>query len=317
METHKVEVVKVKLEPHPNADSLSVVRIYGFTCCVRTEDWKDGDLGAYIQPDSIVDTQRPEFAFLGEHKRIKVKRLRGVISMGLLVKAPEGMEEGEDAAEALGVTHYEPPLQSCGTGGEAEPAPRGIFAPKYDVESMYRYAELFHDGEEVVATEKIHGANARFVYHQERMWAGSRSEWKAYNASNLWWSALKQNSWLEQFCGEHPELVVYGEVFGNVQSLKYGCGSGEYKIAVFDVLRETEWVGYDELRTWDKLQLVPLIYRGKFDLESLKGMAEGPSTIPGANHTREGIVVKPMIERYDMIGRVQLKLVSNSYLEKS
>ncbi|MGH9759840.1 MAG: hypothetical protein ACREAC_03250 [Blastocatellia bacterium] len=82
--THKVEVVPVVLERHPNADTLSVVKVFGgYTVCVRTVDFKDGDLGAYIPPDSVVDSSRPEFAFLAGHERIKVKRLRGIVSMGL------------------------------------------------------------------------------------------------------------------------------------------------------------------------------------------------------------------------------------------
>ena len=35
--THRVEIVPVNLEPHPNADTLSIVRVFdGYTCVVRT-----------------------------------------------------------------------------------------------------------------------------------------------------------------------------------------------------------------------------------------------------------------------------------------
>ena len=79
--THKVEVTPIKLEPHPNADTLSIAHIFdGYICVVKTTDWQDGQLGAYIPPDSIVDSSRPEFAFLQGHERIRVKRLRGVVS---------------------------------------------------------------------------------------------------------------------------------------------------------------------------------------------------------------------------------------------
>jgi hypothetical protein len=54
-----------------------------------------------------------------------------------------------------------------------------------------------------------------------------------------------------------------------------------------------------------------------FDAERVFALAEGPSLIPGANHLREGIVVKPMRERTDLeVGRVCLKVVSNAFLEK-
>jgi len=62
-----------------------------------------------VVPDSIVDVSRPEFSFLstrGDVKdgklRIRVSKFRGTLSMGLLIPAPQGMVEGDDAAEFLG-----------------------------------------------------------------------------------------------------------------------------------------------------------------------------------------------------------------------
>lgn len=166
----------------------------------------------------------------------------------------------------------------------------------------------------------VHNSSVRAVFasRENRMYMGSRTEWKRYDKENLWWRALEQNNWLEEFCREHPDLVVYGEVYGQVQSLKYGTKPGEYRIAVFDIMRGTQWVEFEELASYTSLKLVPLLYQGPFDLELLKELAEGQSTIPGANHIREGIVVKTIPERVnDEIGRVCLKLVSNSYLEKN
>jgi hypothetical protein len=55
-----------------------------------------------------------------------------------------------------------------------------------------------------------------------------------------------------------------------------------------------------------------------FDFEKLQKLADGPSLIPGANHMREGIVVKPVKERrHWKLGRVMVKMVGLDYLEKS
>ena len=157
--THEVPIVNVKMETHPNADSLSVVTIDGYTVCVRTEDWEDGQLAAYIPPDSIVKTTRPEFAFLAREgrdvERIRVKKLRGIVSMGLLVPAPAGFDIGEDVADTLEVEHYEPTMKIL--MGDSVPGPPGIFAPKYDVDTIRKYHRLFVDNEAVIVTEKIHG----------------------------------------------------------------------------------------------------------------------------------------------------------------
>ena len=319
VDTHKVEVVRIKLEPHGNADSLEIARIFGFTCCVQKGAFVDGQLAAYVQPDSVVDSTRPEFAFLAGHERIRVKRLRGIVSMGLLLPVPEGASEGDDLAEYFGVTHYEPPLpgSSC---GEVEGGPVGIYAPKHDIESMYRYKRLFVDGEEVIATEKIHGANSRFVFAptEDRMYCGSRTEWKTPNAGNLWWKALAAHPWIEEFCRKHPGDILYGEVFGNVQSLKYGAGPNDVFFRAFDALRGGEWREFDDWVVDVPADgVAPLVYRGPFDFDALVALSDGQSLIPRANHIREGIVVRPVKDRRDdHLGRVHLKLVSNNFIIK-
>ena len=59
---------------------------------------------------------------------------------------------------------------------------------------------------------------------------------------------------------------------------------------------------------------VPLLYRGAWKLE-LVSLAEGKTTFPGANHVREGLVVKPVEERWDFTcGRVVLKYIGEGYL---
>ena len=318
--THKVEVVRISIEAHPNADRLDVARIFGFTCCVEKGSFVDGQLAAYIQPDSVVDSTRPEFEFLAGHERIRVKRLRGVVSMGLLLPAPDGVREGDDLADHFGVSHYEPPIpgERC---GEVEGGPVGTYAPKYDVESMYRHRRLFEPGEPVVATEKIHGANSRYVFapNENRMYCGSRGEWKAPNQQDIWWKALAGNPLIEEFCRQFPGEVLYGEVFGSVQSLKYGAGSGEVFFRSFDVLRNGVWREWDDwTRYLPSAMVVPVIFKGSFDFDTLVKLSDGSSTIPGANHCREGIVVRPIPERnHEHFGRVHLKLVGNTYLEKS
>ena len=39
MSEHRVEVVPVVLEQHPNADKLSIVKVRGWQCVVATSDW--------------------------------------------------------------------------------------------------------------------------------------------------------------------------------------------------------------------------------------------------------------------------------------
>lgn len=316
--THKVEIVPVHLEKHPNADSLSIVHIFGgYTCVVRTEDWHEGQLAAYIVPDSLVDTSRPEFSFLQEHSRIKVKKIRGIVSMGLLIPAPIGANIGDNVAEQLGVTRYEPPLDLRFTG-ESVKAPDG-YHPTYDVDSLLRYSYVFNEQELVWVTEKIHGANARFCYINGQMYCGSRTHWKKQDQASPWWIALAQHPAVGEFCKNNPDMTVYGEIYGNVQSLKYGL-KNTIQIAVFDILLGSIFLDpLEALRIGKSLPWVPLVsHQTPFYLPKLEALAEGRSLMPNANHVREGIVVKPLHERtHPEIGRVCLKLINPTYLEKS
>lgn len=326
LSTHKVEVVPIELEKHPNADTLSIVRVFGgYTCCVRSSDWVGAKTGAYIPPDSLIDVSRPEFKFLDSGKpkhRIKAKKLRGIVSFGLLMPAPDGSAIGDDVASYYGVEHYEPPMASCCSGGETEHPPTILSGlSKYDVDSLRRYKDVFIDGEPVMVTEKIHGASSRFSWHDGRMWCGSRSEWKRYDANNLWWKALANTPQLEQFCKDNPDWIAYGEVYGDVQSFRYGCNKGEARFAAFDLLDQRRtWMDAEYCRkrygAWNVPQ-VPLLGIASYDFDTICQFAEGPSTVVGANHVREGCVIKPIVERWhDSVGRVCLKVVGAGYLEK-
>lgn len=341
--THRADVVPVVLETHPNADSLSIVRIYNFQVLVKTEDWLNRKVGVYIQPDSMVDVTRPEFSFLKKDEndvkpqRIKVKRLRGVVSMGLLVPAPEGVEIGTDVAEMLGVGHYEPITEEERTEGRgpsasAEPLTVNIWAPKYDIESMYRYAEAFEPGENVHATEKLHGENARYFWDGERMWAGTRKEWKKPGMGGVW-KVMQTHGWIESFCRDNPLHILHGELFGWVQKLRYGATAEQYFMRAFDVLNGTEFWNVKKFNeVLYPIHRVPDLGVHRYDFHELQKLAEGNTLIKCAGNTnppsrkdqnvpianmREGIVVRPVEERQHVsLGRVIAKFVSNKYLEE-
>ena len=375
--THKVEVVRVNLEDIPGSDFVGLARVHGYTCVTNKEQWRGTDLlAAYLPPDSLVDVARPEFSFLARDAkadgkaRIKAKRLRGVLSFGLLVPAPEGSAVGDDVSELLGVEHYDPAVRTQNAnrgglfmGGEAATAP-DVYCVKYDLEAGRRYAkQLFEPGEPVVISEKIHGANARYVFHDGRMHCGSRTEWKkeypdyghvtveslaatgkvdearakeiverlrdSPKTKNLWWQALDRTPALREFCERNPGTVVYGEVYGAVQDLNYGRQKGEVSFAAFDLMRDGRFLDYPESQelAHESLPWVPVLsagypghefYAEPFDFDRVCELAEGKTLVPGADHVREGVVVRPVRERRDdRLGRVVLKWVSAGYLERA
>ena len=225
---------------------------------------------------------------------------------------------GDDAAEALGVIHYEPTFEDT---GENEPAPENIFRQSYDIENFNNYGPLLQPGEEVVVTEKIHGQNARFVWRNDRLYCGSRTDWKREHSESTFWIAIKNHPEIVEFLKANTDCMVYGEVYGNQRKYKYGLTKDKARICVFDIIRGNQWLSYDEfarlVAEWN-MPTAPFVYRGPFDESKLRELAEGESLVPGAGHIREGIVIKPIIERTTPeLGRVQLKMISNKYLTKS
>src|SRR3954469_22763883 len=61
---HRANVVRIaEIKPIPDATNIGLVEIGGYQVVVRLADWKVGDLGVYIQPDSVVPVI-PAFDFL-------------------------------------------------------------------------------------------------------------------------------------------------------------------------------------------------------------------------------------------------------------
>ena len=175
---------------------------------------------------------------------------------------------------------------------------------------------LIADGEPVLVTEKIHGANARYLFDGGTFYMGSRTRWLRPDASHQWRRAADADARIEAWCRAHPGVVLYGEVYGPVQSLKYG---GQLAFAAFAASDKGEWIDTITLLDDPSLPTVPLLYRGAYS-PSVLALAENDSTVPGANagHMREGIVIVPERERRDeRIGRVALKYISNRYWESA
>lgn len=321
MSTFKVEVVTVALHPHPNADSLSLVQVFDFTCIVRTADWIERQIGVYIPVDAIVP-DRPEFAFLDGHRRIKAKRLRGVFSMGLLIPAVDGALVGDDVTAALGIEKHDPDLmQDRGSSVCAEdgPAPPGL-APNYtDIESLRRNRGVLVDGEVVIATEKIHGANMRATIRDGVLYLGSRTRWKDGAVQHVWSRASARSDVGAKMAKLPAGIVVYGEAYGQVQDLKYGVGEGQIKFRAFDAFDPVVGCYLDANQFGDAMEragfeVAPTLYCGPFDFAVLSALVEENSLVaPG--QLAEGVVVRPIRERFDhRVGRVILKLHSQRYL---
>jgi hypothetical protein len=257
--------------------------------------------------------------------------------------------EGDDVAELLGITHYEEPepvdlygtpstrLQEKGwprslrgwfflilralglrrnpLEGTSERAPKDA-PPVYDVENFKHYNTTFKQGDEVVVTEKIHGSNGRYMFDGKRMWVGSKNLWKSEKSKCIWRRVLKDYPQIEEWCRAHPKNTLYTEVVPTQKGYDYGTNEkNPTDIFVFDI-RDQDGVYWPKDKSLVEIKPVPIIYAGPFDKETINKLAEGKTLVTNAKHIREGIVIASREERYERgLGRVQLKLKSNAFLE--
>lgn len=326
MSTHAVSVVEIiSVLPHTNAERLEIVPVGGWQAVVKKGQFAPGDCAVYIEPDYTVPTARPEFSFLAkegrDRHRLKAVRLRGALSFGLLIPVPDELRDrpiGADVMSDLGIERYEPPVKLAKSDELPTDQWPEVYASKFDVESLQKYTETIRFGEEVIITEKIHGANARYLFLNGTFYMGSRTRWLKPDAMHEWRRAADTDARIKAWCEAHPGVVIYGEVFGAVQSLKYGSPNA-VRFAAFAASEKGDWLDTGPLHDDPSLPTAPLLYRGPFTPDALK-LAEFDSMVDGAEpgHMREGIVIVPAVERRDdNIGRVALKHISNRYWESA
>jgi RNA ligase (TIGR02306 family) len=324
MSIHSVNIIEIAaVLPHGNAERLEIVPVGGWQAVVKKGQFSPGDRAVYIQPDYTVPTAHPDFAFLAregrERHRLKAVRLRGALSYGLLIPVPEALRSrqvGDDVMTDLQIERYEPPVKLARSDELPADQWPDVYSSKFDVESLQNFPTILQEGEPVIVTEKIHGANARYLFLDGVFYIGSRNNWLKPDVQHAWARAADGDPRIRVWCEDHPGAVLYGEIYGPVQSLKYGSPKA-VKFAAFAVSLKGEWIDTGDLLSDETIPTAPLLYRGPYSKAVLE-LAEADSTVPGAEpgHMREGIVIVPERERrHEEIGRVALKHISNRYWE--
>ena len=237
------------------------------------------------------------------------------------------------------------------SGNEKGPS---IWIPIYDLENWYRYPTMFKENDYVTITEKVHGCNARFVYSSldKRMYAGSRQTWKrpfyAIPYKRLWqniavklglmalqkqespddWNKIpKRYPQIETFCRANPDHVLFGEIYGDVQDLRYGMIGGQQDFVAFDVFFQGAYWHWQDVRNaceMYNIPRVPELYTGQWDEAVLRTKCIDGKTLLGSDkkQIREGCVIRlwnltELSTERGVPGRKILKAVSSAYLERS
>lgn len=212
--------------------------------------------------------------------------------------------------------------------------PRLKYLPgTYDIEPFRKHGrQWFEPGEIVVVTEKVHGQNASYVHDGKKLHVKSRTRWRRNdpNESQNTWARVAKKYSLEEKLKAYPGIILFGETYGNNADMPYGVDrqkDGDEFVA-FDAFNTNtnEWLDYPAFTRFCQGIEVPIapilgvIFWSEFQYDTLLPLSEGPSNLAmknGANHIREGFVVRPWKERKVNGGqRVILKMAGESYLTR-
>lgn len=282
--------------------------------------------------------------------RVKTIKLRGAISQGLAVPLTvfglkASIPVGEDLTEAFKVKKYEPPAKDLPAhmGVKKEKALENPNFHKYGgIENFKNYPDVFKDEELVEITEKIHGTHFRCGYVKtvaNTLWKkilkffGKLPEYEFVYGSN---NVQLQHRWLNSTYYDtnvyakitmqynlkdilKPGEVLHGEIYGSgiQKGYTYGCKEGEHKLVVFDIKKDGEYLGtrdFQEFVQSRNLPSVPVLYNGPFSKTHAKSLTVGNSVLEPTQKTREGVVIKPILNEKCLMGRKMLKLISDEYL---
>ena len=324
MSNWEPKVVRLgKIARHPNANTLEISTVLGDNTVIMKENqYVEGDLACYIPYDTIVSDD-PVFSFLGDKKRIKPMKLRGIFSEGILVPAPPGFNENDSVVEFYNLRKYEYEEEvAARVEADTEGQPKHFSIPHYDLENLRKYIDCFAENETVLITEKLEGENFSVIHDGERLWVRSRNLYKKEDPTSHWWKTpLELN--LQNTLSEYSGFAFMGELYCGVKYFPYDGPVVDKKIQrklrIFDVwdtktMKFLEWDTVKEMCAKVGLEMVPELYFGPWKTDkSLYSLAEGNSTI--GNHCREGFVMRSVPNSYNpyLNGRKIVKFKGEIY----
>ncbi|KAJ3336742.1 hypothetical protein HDU93_002287 [Gonapodya sp. JEL0774] len=157
--------VLLELAPHPNADTLDLATVLGYTCIVKRGTFNVGEKVILIQPDTVLPDAPWAVVYKSKSTRVKAVRLRGEWSFGIVEKIATCLpdyagptDEGTDVTEILGVTKYEAPVADANANGDMTARGGLPFSiPKTDEERYQSLKRRLPYGELVDVTLKVDG----------------------------------------------------------------------------------------------------------------------------------------------------------------
>ena len=354
-----IQTIKA-LNPIAKADRIERATVMGWNAVVKKGEFEVGDKCVFFEIDSVLPSDVEWSQFLKDHSfRVSTMKLRGVISQGLALPTnilpSGGYNVGQEVTDILGVTQWAPPEDSFVDGAKAYPFPAGI--PKSHANRLQSCPEVLEELHrvDIIVTMKCDGKSATFLKRDSEMIVASHVR-SMERADNVFWQMIEKYE-LEK---KLPEgMAIQGEICGPGIA-KNPLQLTEPRLFVFDVFNvgEARYLNFEEMLAFclphshgflneeEWLPIVPVVHAvkyhstgytilsnsagilnswmtvpdGDFELSVDRFLELAKGEYPGTDAPREGIVIKPMVEKVSEVlgfARLQLKVHSQDYLLKS
>ena len=326
-----------EIKPIEGADAIEAVRVDGWWCVSKKDEFKVNDRCVYFEVDSFLPV-RPVFEFLrkscfkstqhlGDGFRLKTIRLKGQISQGLVLPlgtfqfpwfSHVNAKEGHDLTEELGVKKWEVPLSPQLAGVAKGNFPE--FIRKTDQERIQNCYDKFvrtHKDVTFEATMKLDGSSMTVYFNDGQFGVCSRNLELKETEDNTFWKVARKLNLEAAMRSYGKNIALQGELMGpGIQGNHEGLPDHDFYL--FDVWNIDEMEYMSPMETDDvcsdledfgaKMSKVPFLGVDvplSLSLEQLIAASE----IKSLNHdVAEGIVYR------SMDGSVSFKVINNKFL---
>lgn len=275
--------------PITGADRIELVKVLGWQCVVKKGIFKAGDIGCYIEIDSIVP-DKPCFEFMKERKfRVKSISLRKTLSQGLFMSFEDlGIKkypEGKDLTDILGITKWEPPedtgiyqnkkqkswwwklvykwpilkmfRKKCGMGASFP----SHLVPKTDETRLQAFSPDFLETYKdlpIAISQKMDGSSTTFVWNKGKFSVASRNVWMIEKNDTNFWKIVeltKIDKAVKEVFGKR-NVCLQGELCGpSIQDNKYKFDRLHYFLfGIFDSDKKEYFTPQELIDAFEALQ---------------------------------------------------------------
>lgn len=338
------------INPIENADAIDVASIGGWNVVVKKESHSVNELVCYLEIDSWV----PEHLapFLGASGvpaktyeevvgfRLKSKKLRGVVSQGLILpisacKELDGLElvEDQDVTDILNVKKYEQAVAANLAGFARGNFPS--FIPKTDAERIQNLKRDLNDWNErrltFEVTEKLDGTSCT-MYHYDKLAEDgkdivgvcSRNIDLKDTEGNTYWTVAKATGIVALLHSLQQNIAIQGEIIGGgIQGDKYNFKTGHHFFVfnIFNIDTQKYFTPAERLEfcRQHNLTLAPIIHHDFVignTVEGLLSMATGGSAINVTSNIAYQCLREGLVFKCNEIPSISFKAISNEWLLK-